>query len=378
MEKFKKMKVALIGSGMISGIYLENLKNQFDIFELVGCSDLIPERSKARADEFGIHDMTNEEILSDPSIEMIINTTYPISHYEVSKAALLAGKHVYCEKMTTLTVEQSTELLTLAHERNLFVGGAPDTFLAGGIQLARQLIDSDLIGTPIAAEISLCRSYHHERHYTGNYKRFAFCENGGIIFDMGSYYLTTLAFLLGPVKAVSGFTQIRDPHRIYQNPNCPLYGQEMLIESSNNTVGSLLFANGTLGHLLITSEGVGAPQRFIIYGTNGTMDLGDPNDYGSVIRISNKKGEVSEIHTSHAYTNGNFRGLGAADAAYAIRTNRAARCSGELNRHVLEIALGICKSSETGQTQFLQTSCERPQPFAPGYTERPELVVSLA
>ena len=105
--------------------------------------------------------------------------------------------------------------------------------------------------------------------------------------------------------------------------------------------------------------------------------MGDPNEYGGVIRVTNKKGEISEIHTTHAYVDGNFRGLGVADAAYAIRNGRPARCSGEMNRHVLEMALGILESSATGQVHLMQTTCQRPQPFAPGYTERPELVMNV-
>ena len=92
MQQLQKMKTALIGSGMISGIYLKNMKEQFDILELVGCSDIRPERSKARAEEFGVRCMTNEEILADPSIEMVVNTTYPTAHFEVSKAALEAAR----------------------------------------------------------------------------------------------------------------------------------------------------------------------------------------------------------------------------------------------------------------------------------------------
>lgn len=99
-----------------------------------------------------------------------------------------------------------------------------------------------------------------------------------MIFDMGSYYLTALAFLLGPAQSVSGFSQIRDPHRTYQNPNCPMFGQEMLVESDNNTVGSILYQNGTLGHLLFTSEGVGANQSFKLYCTNARWIWATPTN----------------------------------------------------------------------------------------------------
>ena len=61
----KRVKAAIIGSGMISGIYMQNLTQTFnDVVELVGCSDLIPEKAEKRAQEYGIKVLTNEEILS--------------------------------------------------------------------------------------------------------------------------------------------------------------------------------------------------------------------------------------------------------------------------------------------------------------------------
>lgn len=365
----KKMKVALIGCGMISEVYLKNLKS-FDAIELVGCSDIIRERAEKRAKEFGIKAMTNEEIFADKEIQFVVNTTYPLAHYEIIKSCLENGKHVYTEKMTTETVEQATEVLKLAQSKGLFAGGAPDSFLGGGCQLARQIIDSGLIGTPVAVDAMLSRSYHHERFYTGDYKRFAFCRNGGIIFDMGAYYLTHMIFLLGNIKQVSGFAQIIDPNRKYENPKCPLFGQDMTVESYNNITGSLLFESGVLGHLTVTSEGGGTYNRFNIYGTNGRIDLGDPNNFEGSIKLYNKNGAESVIHTSHGFTGGNLRGIGALDAVYAIKNGRAPRCSVELNRHVLEAALGIC----SGTTYNMTTYCDRPKPLKAGYTEYSELV----
>ena len=83
------------------------------------------------------------------------------------------------------------------------------------------------------------------------------------------------------------------------------------------------------------------------------------------------------IHSTFGYTGDNFRGLGVADAVYAMRNGRSPRCSGEMNRHVLEAALGICASGERGQTYTMTTTCDRPAPFAVGYTEYPELVLDV-
>lgn len=371
----KKPNVALIGSGMISGIYLKNLKES-DGVELVGCSDLVPERAQTRAAEFGIRAMTNEEILSDPEIEWVVNTTYPLAHYEVARAALEAGKNVYTEKMTTETLEQADALLALAKEKGLFVGGAPDTWLGGSSQLARQILDSGILGEPVMADVTLCRSYHHERYYTGTEKRFAFCRHGGIIFDMGAYYLSELVFLLGSISWVSGFAQIRNPNRTYQNPNSPLFGQNMTVESWNNITGSMQFANGTLGQFTMTSESGAPNNRFMLYCTDGSIDLGDPNNYENHIKIYNKRGEESIIHTPYGFRDGNFRGIGLLDAVYARQNGRPARCDGVLNRHVLEAALGIVESSSTGCVHEMRSVCPRPAPLPVGYTENQELALN--
>jgi predicted dehydrogenase len=368
-----KTRVALIGCGMISKTYLTNLKS-YDAVELVGCSDIVEERAAQRAEQFGIRKMTNEEILRDTTIEWVVNTTYPLSHYEVARAALEAGKNVYTEKMVCETVAQMDELMALAAERNLFFGGAPDTFLGGGAQLARVLLDSGLLGKPTMVSAFLSRSYHHERFYQGDYKRFAFCRHGGIIFDMGAYYLSELVFLLGGIAAVTGFSEIRDPDRTYSHPNCPLYGTPMTVETPNNVTGSLLFANGVMGQITMTSEGGCTSNRFVIHCTDGMIDLGDPNEYGESVRIVNKAGVESVIATPFAYTKGNNRGLGVLDAIYARRLGRAPRTDGALCRHVLEAALGICQSAEDGMTYRMKTTATRPQPLLPGYTEYPELV----
>ena len=148
MKTFKPVRTAVIGCGMISKTYLDNCVNRFNVLDVVGVSDIVPERSAQRAGEFGLRQMTNEEILADPSIELVINLTYPVAHYEVSKAALLAGKHVHSEKMLATTFAQARELYDLARARGLYLTAAPDTFLGARLQTARRILDSGLIGRP--------------------------------------------------------------------------------------------------------------------------------------------------------------------------------------------------------------------------------------
>jgi len=377
MKEFKKVKTAIIGCGMISKVYLENCCKRFNVLDVVGCSDIKPERSAARAAEFGIKQMTNEEIFNDPEIELVINITYQMSHYTVSKQALLAGKHVYSEKMIAVTFGQGKELVELAKSKGLYIGCAPDTFMGAGLQTARIIIDSGIIGTPVTANAILVRGYHHERMRTDPEKRFAFCPGGGIIFDVGCYYLTGLVNLLGPINRVCGFSQTRDADsRIYMHPNNPLYGQVMTIETPNNTAGTLEFKNNIICSILTSSESINVTNSFIIYGTDGKLTLNDPNTFGGPILVQTKLGEAKEIPLTHAYTD-NSRGLGAADLAYAIRNGRKPRACGETALHTLEAALGIGQSGEDGKIYNMTTTCERAEPLAKGYTEYPEMVLDI-
>ena len=303
MSEFKPVKTAVIGCGVISGTYLPNCVKRFDILDVVGCADIIPERSARRAEENGIRQMTCEEVYSDPEIELIINLTYHTSHYCVTKAALLAGKNVYSEKMLAVNFEDAKELTELAKSKGLLYGCAPDTFLGAGLQTARFAIDSGMIGTPVAADAVLVRSYHHERFKDTTDRSFVFCPGGGIIYDVGCYYLTALVNLLGPASRVAGFSQTREAgERLYSNPKNPGYGTVMQIETPNHTAGVIEFRSGVLCPVLTTSEGANFTNHFKIYGTDGSITLNDPNEFTGAVTVSAKTGGDMPLPQNFAYT----------------------------------------------------------------------------
>ncbi|MDD4774859.1 MAG: Gfo/Idh/MocA family oxidoreductase, partial [Eubacteriales bacterium] len=341
---FKPVKTAVIGCGVISKIYLENCTKKFKILDIVGCSDIIPERSALRAHEYGIKQMTNSEIYNDPEIELVLNLTYHTSHYTVTKESLMAGKHVYSEKMLANTFDQAKELTEIAEEKGLLYGCAPDTFLGSGLQTARRAIDSGWIGIPIAAEAILIRSYHFERGSADAERHFVYKPGGGIIFDVGCYYLTGLVNLLGPIKRVCGFSVTREANeRYFMNSENPDYGKIMKIETPNHTAGVMEFINGTFCPILTTSEGSNFTNRYSIFGTEGTLTLNDPNNFSGNVSIHTKTGTDMTLPVAHAYTE-NERGLGVADLAYALRMNRKPRAGWECGLHTLEAAHGIVDS----------------------------------
>ena len=149
MGKPVRCKAGIVGCGFISDIYFKVGKT-FEILDIAACADLIPERAQAKAEKYGIPKAcTTEELLADPEIEIVVNLTIPQAHAEVGLAALEAGKSVHNEKPLAIAREDGRRLLEVARDRELLIGCAPDTFLGGGLQTCRKLIDDGWIGVAI-------------------------------------------------------------------------------------------------------------------------------------------------------------------------------------------------------------------------------------
>ena len=357
--KASAAKVGVIGCGNISGIYFTNMK-KMETLEVAACADLIMERAESSAKQHGIPKAcTPAELLADPSIEMVVNLTIPKAHAEVALAAVEAGKSVYTEKPLAVTREDGQRIVERAAEKGVLVGCAPDTFLGAGIQTCRKLIDDGWIGRPVAATAFMTCHGHESWHPD---PEFYYKPGGGPMLDMGPYYLTALVNLMGPVRRVTGSTQLTFPERtITSQPN---YGTIISVEVPTHVVGVLDFAQGAVG-TIITSFDVWAADlpNIEIYGTEGSLRVPDPNGFGGEIKAFryNTKQWDPVPHT-HSYPE-NSRGLGVADMAAALRSGRPHRANGQLAFHVLDIMHAVHDASRSGKHVELASTCARPAPM---------------
>src|SRR5262249_40552048 len=141
----------IIGCGNISSIYLE-APQQFDILEVVACTDIDIGRAHAQAAKYHVPKAcTVDELLANPDIEIVVNLTIPSAHADISMAALEAGKSAYSEKPLALNREQGQALLEKARQKHLRIGCAPDTFMGASLQTCIKLINDGTIGTPVSA-----------------------------------------------------------------------------------------------------------------------------------------------------------------------------------------------------------------------------------
>ena len=353
----EKVKIGILGLGAISGIYLKNLTELFREVEVTGVYDLVSEKTDAVKSEYKIPKSYSsmEEMLQDPEVDIVLNLTRPFEHYETTKAALLAGKHVYSEKPLAATYEEGRELVMLAREKNLMLGGAPDTFLGAGIQTCRKLIDSGFIGRPVGACARMICHGHESWHPA---PAFYYQHGGGPMMDMGPYYLTALVNLLGRVNALTGMvSKSFDTRTITSSPH---YGEVIKVEVPTHVNGILQFESGAVATITTTFDVYyDSSASLEIYGTKGTLRVPDPNGFGGpVMLLRPEDGAFREIPLVFDYSE-NSRGLGLADMAKALREGRDMRAGSEQTLHVLEIMTAFEKSSLEGHVINLESSYTR-------------------
>jgi predicted dehydrogenase len=363
--KVQPVKTAIIGCGAISDAYLSTMIHKFKILDVVGCYDRNLDKVQAKAQKYGINALSIEEILTNASIEIVVNLTTPTAHYPLIKQLLEAGKHVYTEKVLAVELEHAAELVKLADQNGLYLGAAPDTFLGSAIQTARFVVDSGMIGDITSCYCTLTRdSELFSRAFP-----FTAKPGGGIGFDVGIYSITALLSILGPVKEVSGVVQTRNPER--RDYSLEQFGESFQIECENLMTGILQFECGTVGNVLFDANSIfTVPEKpsLVLNGTLGVLQMADPNGFGGEVKVILKgNNEPFVMQQSHAFSD-ECRGLGVAEMAWSMRQGRKNRANKEMAYHALEVLHGIVKSSELKSNQAMQSTFEKLPPIPRGYS----------
>jgi predicted dehydrogenase len=355
----ERLGIGIIGCGNISDAYLK-AASSFPILDIKALADIRPEAAEARASQFGLKAMPVEDLLADPAIEIIVNLTIPAAHVEVGTSALSAGKHVYSEKPLGLSTAEARPLLELAKVKGLRVGCAPDTFLGGSHQTCRKLVDDGAIGEFLAGTaFFMCPG--HERWHPN--PAFYYAKGGGPMLDMGPYYLTALVNLLGPVARVSGAATRARAERVITSE--PLAGTKIPVEVATHVAGTLEFVSGATVSIVMSFDVARHRHRPIeLYGTEGSLSIPDPNRFFGAIELATATKDWTEQPTEHSFASGNYRSIGVADMAHAIRSGRPHRASGELAFHVLEVMEAFQLSSERGAHVAIASRPERPAMLA--------------
>ena len=359
----KTMKVGIVGCGMISDAYFKAAQ-KFNILEVVACSDIIPERAAQKHELYGVKNMTNKELFARKDIEIVINLTPPLVHSQIDTEALNAGKHVYSEKPFGVDAADAAKVVALAKKKKLRVGCAPDTFLGAGQQTARKMIDDGWIGKPLAGT-AIVMGRGPEKW---GQAPFFYDYGAGPMLDLGPYYVTALVNMLGPAESVTAVTTRFDDFRtlgaevsdVYKDKYKPF--DKYPVTVTTHLTGVIQFKCGAVITMISSFDVYKHGHAPIeIYGSQGSLQVPDPNTFGGPVRVFRPEVGEWENVTMPFRNSENSRSIGAADMAYAIRSGRKHRANGDLANHVLDIMLAFDKSSKLGEKVTLKTTCERPE-----------------
>ena len=374
----KVFKVGLIGCGHIAETYFRAEK-YFNNIKIIKCADINEKASKRCALNFGIKSVTVNELLKDKQIEIILNLTIPKAHYQISKKALINGKHVYSEKPLAINLNDGKKLLKISKKKKLYLGNAPDTFLGGGIQKSKELIEKNIIGNVKLGNAVF--AFPGIQSYHPNPEPWFAKNEGGPVIDMGPYYITALVNLLGPAKKVTSTIIQGQKYRTIGIG--PKKGKKFKVECPTTYLSTITFKNDSVIRLTLSFDVIAHQRNHIeLYGEKGSMIVPDPNMFGGSVLICNKLGDkwkefkttkmplgrinirTQSSRANETPTNANYRGVGLSEMVYSIENKRKHLCSGEISLHVLDIITSIMKAARSGKIQYINTFCAKPKKFS--------------
>ena len=366
----QKMGIGIIGCGNISTAYLK-LAPLFKALEVRAVADINADAAAAQAAAFNVRAETVDGLLAADDIDMVVNLTIPAVHYEVTCKILNAGKHAYSEKPLVLTLDEATSLRALADAKGLRVGSAPDTFLGGAHQRARQAIDENGIGRIIGGT---CHVMNHGMEHWHPNPDFFYQPGAGPVLDLGPYYITNLVQLIGPVKSVAAMTAATFSERTIANG--PRLGETVSVNTPTNLHALLEFQNGAIVTLGASWDiWAHRHKEMELYGETGSLYIPDPNFFGGDVHQIEPDGAdsgldfadhpfgVENMQDSRGIGRANYRCAGLADMATAIQEGREHRCNLDLAVHVVEVMTSILKAGETRAWVDMTTTCDRPAPL---------------
>ena len=215
----KKVKYAIIGFGGIAENRIAKEGFACDTSrvaalpnaELVGATDMNQSR-EAAAKALNLKWYKNmDEIFADPEIDAVYIATPHLSHYELSKQALLAGKHVLCEIPLVLEEAQARELYTLAEEQKRVLMEAHKTAYCPAFNHLMVMIKSGAIGEVVDIEASLSRLLPDKTR-----REFDPSQAGGSMYESAVYPLLPIFKLLGTeYKGLNIYSRMENGVDIY-------------------------------------------------------------------------------------------------------------------------------------------------------------------
>jgi len=374
------MNLAIVGCGFVADYYLATATLHPELV-VVGIHDRVTERAAALGAAYGLPIYpTLDDVCKDARVEMVLNLTNPRSHYEVSKAALLAGKHVYSEKPLAMTMVEATELVAIAEQRGLRLASAPCSVLGETAQAVLKALREKVVGTVRVVYAEMDDGMVHRMNYR-SWKSVSGVPwpykdefEIGCTLEHAGYYLTWLVAMFGAAESVTSFASVQVPDKVP--------GETLSLVSPDFSVACILFRSGVVARLTC---GILAPHDHVmkVVGDDAVLYVPDSWDYRSPVYVRRwltirRKTFLSPWRDKRALARAPYGAIrtkgsqsmdfcrGPAELAAAVKAGRPSRLSAQFALHVTELALAIHDAPRHGSSHRMATDVEaiEPMPWA--------------
>lgn len=348
------LRTVIVGCGNVAKRYAEQIKSYPEV-ELLGFSDMLPERAEQFAGEYGGQAYpTLHAVLEDEKVQLIVNLTIHHAHVEVISRCLEAEKHVHTEKPLALDYEDARRMVQLAESKGLRFSSAPITYLGEAHQTAMKVIREGKLGT-----IRLIYSeVNHGRIESWHPNPEPFYAVGPL-WDVGIYPVTAITAALGRAASVRAWSHTLYPERVTKE------GRPFTITAPDCYIAEITLAQGAIVRLTANFYAKSRQGGGIEYtGDEGSLYVGNFQAFQAPVEFAEWGGKYEAVPHLQAPFEGIEFGRGVQDLARAIAEDRPHRASAAHAAHVIEVLCGIEKSGrEAGKMVEITSDFPAPAPM---------------
>lgn len=279
----KKLKVGIIGVGRLGYEHASNIATRIPGSELVAINDKDLDRAKAVAEDLGVEKVyaTPQELCADPEVEAVAIVTNTDSHVEMIGYAMEAGKHVFCEKPLSDTVEKcrEAEKIIEAHPDQIFMLGFMRRF-DHSYAIAKEKLDRGDIG-----DVVLVRCYSQDPIAIIEGTLEYAPRSGGQFIDMNIHDIDLIRWLTGS-----------EPKKLWAIGGCYEFKQYADWDDGDN-VGTLMQCENDAMAFMYAGRAAahGSAVETEIVGTRGTLRISAvPTD--SLLEVMSEHGVCRECY----------------------------------------------------------------------------------
>lgn len=274
--------IAIIGCGYVFDHYMTTAKAHPEL-RICGIYDIDLARSAIAGRYYKLNIYADlDALLSDASVDLVLNLTSIESHFDLTRTILNAGKHVYSEKPLTTDLDEAKALFALAASKGLILSSAPCNLFSDTVQTMWKAVRDTAIGRPLIvyAEFDDNPIYLMKpegwRSRTGAPWPYIHEYEQGCTFEHLGYHLVWIAAIFGPAETVTAFSKVTVPHKTTE----PLHPAD----TPDFSVACINFKSGVVARITCSIAGP-ADHRMRIIGDEGELTSDTYRHYQSPVTL---------------------------------------------------------------------------------------------